>query len=117
MTDRIYIQGLNFQAVLGVLDEERTRPQTVTVDLTLETDTRTAAASRQLEDTIDYAAMAEAVEAHAVEARHLLVESLAEDIAELILADPRVSGVHVKVGKPDALEQAETVGVAIYRSR
>ncbi len=117
MPDQIFIRNLEVEAILGVLPEERTTPQNVIINVTLDTDTRTAAVSRSLTDTIDYAALAEAITNLTQEAAHLLVETLAEDIAALALADARVSGVAVEVSKPEALAAAAAVGVAIYRER
>ncbi len=117
MPDQIFIRNLEIHAILGVLPEERTTPQTVRVNVTLDTDTRSAAASRALADTIDYAALAEAITRLTEDAAHLLVETLAEDIAGLALADQRVRGVTVEVSKPEALAAADAVGVSIYRER
>ncbi len=115
--DRIFIRNLEIDAILGVLPQERTTAQKVVVNLELETDTRKAAESRDLTDTVDYAALAAAIKTLVQTAEHLLVESLVEDIADLTLADSRVSGVTVTVAKPAALEDAEQVGVTIYRCR
>ena len=117
MPDRIFIRNLAIQGILGVLPEERTTPQTITVDLALETDIRPAAASRSLADTVDYAALAGEIKALVLTAEHLLVESLAEDIAALVLEDDRVTGVTVTVGKPEALDDADLVGATVYRCR
>ena len=117
MPDRIFIRNLEIVGILGVLPEERTTPQTITVDLELETNIQPAAASRSLADTVDYAALATAIRTLTEDAEHLLVETLAEDIAALALKDQRVSGVTVMVGKPEALADADSVGVTIYRCR
>ncbi len=117
MPDRVFIRNLEIEGILGVLPEERTTPQTILVNLELETNIQTAAGSRDLADTVDYAALAADVRNLTVSAEHLLVESLVEDIASLALDDGRVSGVTVTVAKPQALEDAESVGVTIYRCR
>ena len=117
MPDQIFIRNLAINAILGVLPEERTTPQTVLVNVTLNTDIRSAAASKALADTIDYAALAEAITSLTEDAAHLLVETLAEDIAHLALADQRVHGVAVEVSKPQALAASDAVGVSIYRER
>ena len=117
MPDRVFIRNLEIEAILGVLPEERTTPQKIVVNLELETDVRAAADSRALADTVDYAALAAEVRGLVLEAKHLLVESRVTDIANLALRDNRVSGVTVTVAKPDALHDAESVGVTVYRCR
>ena len=53
--DRIFIRGLEFDTIVGVLPEERVTPQPLRVDLELDVDTRQAARSKDLADTVDYA--------------------------------------------------------------
>lgn len=114
-TDIVYVRNLVFEAILGVLPRERVTPQPICVSLELTVNTQIAAESKDLNDTLDYAFLAEAVEALAVEQQCLLVETLAHQIAGLALAQPLVQAVRVTVGKPNALEKAEQVGVEIYR--
>jgi len=115
--DVICIHGLEVQAIIGVLPHERSTAQPVTIDLEITVDTRMAAASEKLEDTLDYAALASAVKALTIEAECLLVETLAEKIAELALQQPLARAVQVNVTKPNALQNAAGVGVRIYRAR
>lgn len=117
-TDHIFIEQLTFDAILGVLPHERVTPQRLIVDLQLETDCiAAAAASDALADTLDYAVVAQQVEALCVQAKALLVETLVEAIAHHLLKDERIKGVSVRLSKPDALAQASSVGVQIYRHR
>ena len=114
--DRIFITGLEFDAIIGVLPHERTTAQPLRVDLELEADTARAALSKNLADTVDYAKVAEAVVAHCQAAEALLLETLAADIAGLALAEKGVAGVRVRIAKPRAVAAAEAVGVEIYRA-
>ena len=114
-TDIVYVRNLVFDAIIGVLPQERITPQPICLSLELSVDTQTAADSKNLNDTLDYAFLAEAVETLAIEQQCLLVETLAQQIADLALAQPLVQAVRVNVGKPNALEKAEQVGVEIYR--
>jgi dihydroneopterin aldolase len=115
--DVVYIRNLVFDAIIGVLPEERTTPQPVCINLQVSVNTREAAASRRLDDTLDYAALAQAVQTLTVDSQCLLVETLAEDIAALALASPHAQAVVVDVMKPNALSQAEGVGVRITRNK
>ena len=115
--DVVYIRGLVVEAILGVLPEERTTPQPVCISLEVRMDTRRAATSCQLEDTLDYAQLAEAVKTLSIDAQCLLVETLAEKIAHLALEQAHVQSVTVDVMKPNALDESEGVGVRITRVR
>jgi len=116
-SDIVFVRNLTVQAILGVLPEERRSPQSVVVNLQIHSNTKIAAQSKQLTDTIDYAQVAQAIEQLAQAQRCLLVETLAEEIANLVLEYDAATAVSVDVAKPDALPQADAVGVRIYRSR
>jgi dihydroneopterin aldolase len=115
--DRILITGLRELGVHGVLPEERTRPQPFQVDIELAIDTRAAAQSDQLDDTVDYAAVCEAVSRVVSSEHYQLLERLAERIAEVCCADSRVTGVVVEVRKlhPPVRAMLESVGVRVER--
>ena len=115
--DSVFIHNLTVEAIIGVLDHERSTPQPVRIDLDMQVDTSRAAQSRNLRDTIDYAAMAAAVRQLVIEAEALLVETLAQDIARQVLSDDLVGGVTVRVTKPKALPGETEVGVQIHRYR
>ncbi len=102
MTDRITLTGLCGYGHHGVLDSERRDGQDFVVDLVLHLDTRAAAASDDLADTVSYATVARAV-MDLVEGEPVaLLETLAQRIADVGLADRRVDAVEVTVHKPAA---------------
>jgi len=117
LSDVVFISNLRCDAILGVLPDERTRTQPVVFNLELQCDTRSAAHSGSLDDTIDYAAMAERVIDCAVAGEYRLVETLAEDVADMLLSSTLVDAVTVEVCKPEAVAAADGVGVRIYRPR
>ncbi len=116
-TDVIYVRNLVFDAIIGVLPHERTTPQPVRINLEVSINTRTAAASRDLADTLDYAALAAQVKSLTIASECLLVETLADKIAELTLQQHLAQAVTVDVEKPQALKEAQGVGVRIYRRK
>jgi 7,8-dihydroneopterin aldolase/epimerase/oxygenase len=117
--DRLSVVGLEATGHHGVFEHERRDGQVFRVDLVLGLDTAAAAASDRLEDTVDYGALSarvkEAVERDPVD----LIETLAQRIADLCLADPRVQWAEVTVHKPDAPIEAtfSDVRLTIHRSR
>jgi len=115
--DEIFIERLAVRAIIGVLPAERQRPQPLVIDLRLSWDTARAADSTALTDTLDYAAVARAVSELTIDGEFLLVETLAERIAELVLARWPTPRVQVVVRKPRAVDAAAAVGVSIQRDR
>ena len=115
--DTIFIRNLSFDTIIGVLPHERTEPQTIIINLAVTVDIQTAARSENLQDTLDYADLAQRVIDLTQQSKCLLVETLAEKIADLTLNSPLAQAVQVEITKPQALSAAEGVGVTIFRSR
>ena len=117
--DELTITGIECRAHHGVFEFERREGQLFVVDLTLGLDTRPAAASDDLADTVDYGALARdvvgVVEGEPVD----LLETLAQRIADVCLVDERVEWTEVTVHKPAAPVPATFADVAltIHRSR
>ncbi len=116
--DRIFIKNLLVRGIIGINPDERVNRQDIRVNLTLWADTRRAAASDDIADAVNYRTVAKAVIKHIEEGQPLLVERLVAELARLCFQlDPRVQAVEVMVEKPGAVRFAESVGIAIYRTR
>ena len=114
--DRICIEGVQLSCVIGTHEWERKLKQKITLDLVLEQDLSIAGQSDRLEDSIDYAAVVDAVTGLAVESKYKLIEALAEAIATLILEEFPVTAVGVTVNKGAAVPATRNISVAIRRS-
>ena len=113
MTDELTIAGIRCFGHHGVFDHERHDGQVFVVDLTLGVDTRKAAASDDLQDTVDYGSLVRRVKT-AVESNPVdLIETLARRISDVVLSDHRVEWVRVTVHKPDAPIEAAFDDVAL----
>ena len=119
MTDVVEIRGLRVMGTHGVLEEERQRAQPFEVDIDVETDLAAAGRSDDLADTIDYGWVS--VQAAAVvSGKHAeLIERVAQDIADAVLVDNRISAVTVVVRKlrPPVPLDVATTAVRITRRR
>ena len=115
--DRIFLTGLTTEAIIGIFDWEREVRQTIAVDLEMSADIRRAAATDHIDDTLNYKKVAKRVLAFVEDSRFQLIETLAERIAGLILAEFRVDWVRVTLHKPGAIRHSRDVGVIIERSR
>ena len=99
MPDRIHIEALALSAHLGVPNAERAAAQRLTVSLTLEPVRDFSALGDDLEKTVDYFAVCEAVKTLTGAHPRRLIETLAEEIAELVLERFAVRVVEVEVRK------------------
>lgn len=115
--DTVFLHNLKVDAEIGVYDFERGKRQRLLFDIELEFDCQPAGQSDDLTDAIDYAAVAETVRQIAEGSSYQLVEALAERVAAELLEQFAVTAVHLCLGKPGAVADADSVGVAIERRR
>jgi dihydroneopterin aldolase len=113
--DIVYVSELRADTVIGVYDWERGIRQTVVLDLELATDNRRAAASDRVEDTLDYAALSARVLSFIEGSEFQLIETMAEQVAAIVLAEFGVPWLRLRIAKPGAVAAARTVGVLIER--
>ena len=113
--DIVFIRGLQAATVIGVYDWERKVRQTVVLDLELATDNRRAAASDSIEDAVDYAAISARVLSFIEGSEFSLIETMAEQVAAIVLAEFSVPWLRLRLAKPGAVASATDVGVLIER--
>ena len=113
--DRVFINDISLFGKHGVGEEERSREQEFIIDIAVGFDTRPAAETDRLSDTVDYMPFADMVKEVVERNSFFLIERLAERIAERILKDARIREVQVTVKKPAALKNG-LPGVTITRS-
>ena len=113
--DIIFLHELRVETVIGIWDWERKIRQTVVIDLDMAADIRKAAASDDVEDTLNYKQVAKRLQQFVGESEFQLVETLAERIAGIVTDEFGVPWVRVRVNKPGAIRGARDVGVVIER--
>lgn len=113
--DKVFIEGLEVDAVIGVYEWERSIRQRLRLDIEMDFDCRAAAVSDALADALDYHAVAKAVTALVEASQYELLEALGERIAALVLGDFAVNRVRLTVRKPGAVDNAVAVGIVIER--
>ena len=116
MTDRILIDNLELSSVIGVPDEERATAQRLTANLVLEPIRDFSALGDAIENTVDYFCVCAEVKALSLARPRRLIETLAEDIAALLLARFALRAVEVELRKY-ILPDTAFVAVAVRRER
>lgn len=113
--DRILIEALTVNTVIGAYDWERSIQQTLSLDLTLATDIRAAAATDDLQLTLDYAAICQRIQKFADAHQFALVETFAERLSECLRTEFSITWLRLRVRKPGAVPNAASVGLEITR--
>lgn len=115
--DQIHIRDLRLRCIIGIYPEERRATQDVEISITLDADLRRAGRTDDIADTVDYKAVKKRVAAFVEASEFLLIERLAQGIADICLDTPGVQRARVVVDKPGALRFARSVAVDITRER
>lgn len=113
--DIVFIKGLELNALIGVYDFERTTKQRVVVDLELHTCLLKAAQSDDVNDTLDYGKVAERLADIAGSTNFQLLESLANEMIEMIAEEFLPKALKITIHKPDILDNAASVGICLSR--
>lgn len=117
MTDELSVSGIECRGHHGVFDFEKREGQTFVVDLVLGINTRPAAASDDLHDTVDYGNLVTSVQAAVENDPVDLIETLTQRIADVCLLDARVEWARVTVHKPEAPIDATFADVTLTITR
>ncbi|MBB5875634.1 MULTISPECIES: dihydroneopterin aldolase [Xanthomonas] len=115
--DKVFIEGLEIDALIGIYDWERRIRQTLRFDLEMGFDNRKPAASDDIADTLNYKAVSKRLVQLVEQSGYGLVETLAERCAAAVLDEFDVQWLRLKLSKPGAVRGAQAVGVIIERSR
>lgn len=113
--DIIYLRDLRIETIIGIYDWERRIKQTLVLDVEMATDIRQAARSDLIDDTLNYKAVAKRLISFVEESRFQLVETLAEQVAGIIIDEFNVPWLRLQVNKQGAVRGARDVGVIIER--
>ena len=114
-SDVVFVKGLKVEAVIGVYAWERAITQPLLIDIALETDISRAAVSDDVNDALNYKAVCDDVSAWCKEIQAKLLEHLAGQISDKLLAKYACHKITLSVAKPTAIAQADAVGVQITR--
>ncbi len=115
--DKVFIEGLEIEALIGIYDWERRIRQPLVLDLEMGFDNRVPAASDDITDTLNYKAVSKRLIEYVSQSDFGLVETLAERCAGIVMGEFSVDWLRLKLSKPGAVRGARAVGVVIERAR
>lgn len=113
--DIVYIRELEIETIIGIYDWEREQKQIVSMDLEMGMDNRAAASTEDISQALDYKAVSKRLIEFIESSEFLLVETMAEKIAEILMQEFSVPWLKLRVGKPGAVTGSKDVGVIIER--
>lgn len=115
--DKVFIKGLTIQTTIGFFAWEKEIKQTLVIDVVMAWDTSKAALNDELNKTLDYAEISQAIDIFANANPVDLLETLAERMADYLRSHFHIPWLRLTIGKPGAVHNAQTVGVEIERGQ
>jgi nucleoside triphosphatase len=113
--DKIVIKDLEIECIVGIRKKERKEKQKIYITAEVYSNTKKAAKTKDVEDTINYSPIVNNIKNLLIDKKYLLLESMAEDIAKLVLKNKKAKNIRVLIKKPKAIGNGKYVGVEIYR--
>lgn len=117
MQDRIFIESLTVYAQIGVYDWEQQIKQKLIFDLEMAWDSRKAAETDDVAYCLNYAEVSEFIINYVQSKPFLLIERVANEVAEHLQSRFSISWLRLKLSKPKAVAQAKNVGIIIERGK
>ena len=115
--DKIHIRDLSLKCIIGINRDERSRKQSILINVTIYTDLSKACRTDNIKDSVDYKAVKKKIISAIESSSFFLIEKLAETIAGICLENKKVQKVRVCVDKPGALRFSRSVAVEITRKK
>ncbi len=115
--DKIFLNDLHIDTIIGIYDWERETLQTLSFDLEMDWDIRKAAKSDDIADTLDYGSVANTIVEFVESSRYQLIETLAEDLCALLLKEFPIPKLKLTLSKPVALHGQNTARIIIERAK
>lgn len=113
---KVMVRDMVVETSIGVYDHEKSAPQRVRINLDLSVREGEVLAADHLDNVVCYEQIVLGIRRLCAEGHTNLVETLAEKIAQMCLADPRVRLARVRVEKLDVFADVGAVGVEIERT-
>ena len=113
--DLVYIKNLRIETIIGIYDWEREVKQVVSMDLEMAADIKMAAQTDNIGYALNYKSISKRIIKFVQEQKFKLIESMAEEVAQIVLIEFSVPWVRLRISKPGALRGSEDVGIIIER--
>ena len=113
----VFIKDFIIEEIIGIHEHEKIRKQKIKFNIVIDVDRNTLPKEEDIKSIIDYEKITNKLENLTKYKNYNFLESLAEDSFKEIFEDKRINSVKIKIEKPDAIENAKSVGVEVFKSR
>ena len=113
----VFIKDFMIQEIIGIHEHEKIKKQKIKFNIVVDVNQNTVPDEKDIKSIIDYEKITNKLENLVKNKKYNFLESLAEDSFKEIFEDKRINSVKIKIEKPDAIKNADSVGVEVFKSR
>ena len=113
----VLIKNFIIHEIIGVHEHEKIKKQKIKFNIVIDVDNNVLPNEKDIKSIVDYEKITNNLKNLAKSKKYNFLESLAEDSFKEIFEDKRINSVKIKIEKPDAIENAESVGVKVFKTR
>ena len=113
----VLIKDFLINEIIGIHNHERVNKQKIIFNITIDVNQNTIPDENDLSSIVDYEKITNRLELLAKNKNYNFLESLAEDSFKEIFVDKRINSIKIKIEKPDAIKNAKSVGVEVFKNR
>ena len=113
----VFIKDFIIQEIIGIHEHEKTKKQKIKFNIVVDVNQNTVPDEKDIKSIVDYEKITNKLENLVKNKKYNFLESLAEDSFKKIFEDKRINSVKIKIEKPDAIKNADSVGVEVFKNR
>ena len=113
----VFIKDFIIEEIIGVHEHEKIKKQKIKFNIVLNVNQSSIPDEKDINSIVDYEKITNKLENLTKRKKYNFLESLAEDSFEEIFEDSRINSVKIKIEKPEAIKNAGSVGVEVFKTR
>jgi len=113
----VFIKDFIIQEIIGIHEHEKIKKQKIKFNIVVNVNQNTVPDEKDIKSIVDYEKITNKLENLVKNKKYNFLESLAEDSFKEIFEDKRINSIKIKIEKPDAIKNADSVGVEVFKSR
>ena len=113
----VLIKNFIIHEIIGVHEHEKIKKQKIKFNIVIDVDQNVLPNEKDIKSIVDYEKITNNLKNLVKNKKYNFLESLVEDSFKEIFEDKRINSVKIKIEKPEAIKNAESVGVEVFKSR
>ena len=113
----VFIKDFIIQEIIGIYEHEKIKKQKIKFNIVVDVNQNTVPDEKDIKSIVDYEKIKNKLKNLVKNKKYNFLESLAEDSFKEIFEDKRINSVKIKIEKPDAIKNADSVGVEVFKTR